>query len=479
MSEGAHAYHKGVDYKEHHGTEISLLFGQEMAYIIGSENKTIVGMESKLNIGAVADVGLATKVELEFGAEVKWVSGWHFVMAAHGGGVFDGAFAVSAGSADLTAFKTLKIFLSLLVAAQVIAAGVSAGLITTVMAPHKNASGDIEISGNSGFFALTTVNAQLLSLATLILTVALNSLLKKQAHITPISAMSINNQGYGFLGVSAAGTTVATTGSSGLALSPSSFTLSFDSSTRNFENSHHGHEAIGFKTDGSSVIKGDVNGVSVASNQFVVNTTGGAGGAAPAAPPAPTAELTLVPGGLSSLQSFNGTKTASAGLSTQPEETTLFVTDRVSGAGRLALGPNNVSIVSEVAPATATCALIFANGTATLGALNSSAKVTLTADEATLSYGTGKVTIRGTGISFANDALTILVPVAPFPDVATITKLAKGEAERVQTALTASTENKLKSLKTELEADVIEKIANVMREVDIKIGEASVKAGAS
>jgi hypothetical protein len=138
-----------------------------------------------------------------------------------------------------------------------------------------------------------------------------------------------------------------------------------------------------------------------------------------------------------------------------------------------------VSIVSEVAPATATCALIFANGTATLGALNSSAKVTLTADEATLSYGTGKVTIRGTGISFANDALTILVPVAPFPDVATITKLAKGEAERVQTALTASTENKLKSLKTELEADVIEKIANVMREVDIKIGEASVKAGAS
>jgi hypothetical protein len=137
-----------------------------------------------------------------------------------------------------------------------------------------------------------------------------------------------------------------------------------------------------------------------------------------------------------------------------------------------------VSIVSEVAPATATCALIFANGTATLEALNSSAMVTLSATEATLSYGESSVKIEATGVSLANGAITILSPTVPIPDVAKITQLAMAEAEKVQIALTASTENKLKSLKTELEADVKEKIASVIREVENKIEQVSVEAGA-
>lgn len=478
MSEGAHAYHTGVDYKEHHGTEINLLFGQEMSYVIGSENTTIIGMESKLNFGAIADVGLVTKVELEFGAEVQWVSGWHFVMAGHGGGVFDGAFAVSAGSANLTSFKALKVFLSLVVAAQVIAAGVSAGLITTVMAPHKNASGDIEISGNSGFFALTTVNAQLLSLATLILTIALNSLLKKQAHITPISAMSINKQGYGFLGVSAtiAGGAVSD-GSSGLALSPQSFTLSFDSSQRAFE--HQGHENVGFTTPGSSYIKGDSTGISVQSNSISIQAppdTPPAVAGQPPVPPTQACGLDFAAGVRANLYHRNATSNGSVNVT--PGNVAVTVADSVNGGGRLVLAPNSAQLQSSTAVG-ANAVLKLEGGTATLEGLNSSAQVELSATTARLAFGmSGGVVVSATGVDIASGGITVLLPTVPAPDVATITQLATQQAQAAATALKADAEAMIAALKANLEAGVKEKIAQVIRDVDTKIGQASVQAGA-
>jgi hypothetical protein len=315
--------------------------------------------------------------------------------------------------------------------------------------------------------------------------------------------MSINNQGYGFLGVSAAGTTVATTGSSGLALSPSSFTLSFDSSTRDFEDSHHGHEAIGFKTAGSSVIKGDENGVSVASNHFQVTTTGVA--AAPAK--APTAQVMLVPGGMATLTT--STEEASAGLQAQPNQTELFLMDNTSGGARVTLAPKSVKIYAQDKPAAANPAaanppgasslganppaanppvpavapsfssLILDDKTATLEMLSSSAKVSLSSTEATLSFGNNSVKIDKEGISLANGELTILSPKVPIPDETKIKQLAAEQASIATSRVAQFTRLRLSWFRSQLEQTLNDEIANVIREVETKIGKASVKEGAT
>lgn len=469
MSEGSHVYHTGVSYTEHHGTEISLVFGQEMNYIVGSENTTVIGMESRLNIGAIADVGLVTKVELEFGAEIQWVGGWHFVMAEHGGGVFDHVFSVTAGSTDLTAFKKLKFLLKAIVAAQVIAAAGFAIGVKTLWVPKIEHTDEVKIDGNSGFFAITTVNAQVLSLATVILTVALYWLLKKQSDLNPMSAMSINHQGYGFLGVSATQTGGAVAaGSSGLALSPQAFKLSFDGSQRAF-NRNHGHEIIGFNTDGASVITGDSNGVAVTSNKVNVTTT--TGGVSPS-----TATFFLTPGALTSLATRN--ISANAGLTTQPGEAFVYADESTSGGSKMTLKPNSVEIHSSTVAA-ANASLALANGTATLESLNSSAKVDLSNKGAILSFGAGnEVKVDSMGVSIASGAVTILSPTVPIPDVAQISTIAADQAKAAAVALQLETKKKLDELKESLEATVKEKIAGVIRTVETKIGEGSVQAGA-
>jgi hypothetical protein len=485
MSEGSHAYHTGVSYKEHHGTGISLLFGQEMTYVVGSEFRTIVGMESKLNIGAIADVGLVTKVVLEYGAEIQWVGGMHFVMAGHGGGIYDDVYSVSAGKTDVLAFKKTKVFLKLTVAAQVGVAAVSISSARTTwmhMMPEVQKDGELKIDGNSGFFALATVNGQLLSLATVILTVALYWLLKKQSNLIPMSTMSINHLGYGFLGVSATPTGGALgPGSCGLALSPDSFQLSFDGSQREF-NLNHGHGIIGFNSDGSSVIKGDSQGVSVTSNQFNVETKVAAPAAAPGAPPVPavappsTSGFSLIPGTLASL--WTSTATQSGNLTTNPSLAFLSVTDAVSGGSKVELKPNSVQIHSSTAGA-ANASLNLAGGTATLEGLNSSAKVELSNSSATLSFGAGSsIKIDATGVSIASGAITILSPTAPIPDVAKISEIAVSKAKAAAEALKLETKSMLDGLKQSLEEAVKEKIAGVIRTVEDKISTASAESGA-
>lgn len=482
MSEGSHAYHTGVSYTEHHGTGISLLFGQEMTYVVGSEFKVMVGMESKLNVGAIADVGLVTKVVLEYGAEIKWVGGLHFVIAGHGGGIYDDMYSVSAGKTDVLAFKKTKIFLKSIVATQV---GVAAMSIASARSTFLNMmpdakDGELKISGNSGFFALATVNGQLLTLATVILTVALNWLLKKQSNLIPMSTMSINHLGYGFLGVSAGIPGAVGTGSSGLSLSPQAFLLSFDASQRDF-NLNHGHGIIGFNSNGSSAIKGDSLGISVTSNRFNVETKVPVPAAAPGAPPVPvvapsTSGLSLMPGDLASLWTSNATQ--SGKLTTTPNLASLSVTDTAVGGSKVELKPNSVQISSSTAAA-ANASLNLANGNATLTALNSSAKVELSDTSATLSFGgSTSIKIDVTGVSIAKGTITILAPGAPIPDVAAISKIAATKVTAAAEASARDIQSKLADLKQSLEVTVKEKIAAVIRTVDDKITDAVAQAGA-
>ncbi len=470
MSAGSHAYTEGIEYHEHHGTEVRLLLGQEMTYVIGSENTAIVGMESRLNLGAIADVGLVTKVSVEFGAEVQWVDGWHFVMAAHGGGVFDGAFSATAGSDNPTAFTTLKIFLGLVVAGQAIAAGASAALIKTVYAPQKNTHGEIEIQGNSGFFASVTVNGQLLSLVTVILTIALNAIIKKQAHLTPISAVSINKMGYAFLGVSATmAAGIPATGSAGLALSPLSFKLSWDNTKRKFE--HQGHEVVGYENDGGTSIIGNHLGVQMDGKSINLQTNSDKAIVATNK----RAVLDLQPVlGYAKLYSKKGLTDSSE--ITLSDAGSFISASSAAASAMLSFEPNKVEI-STSAPV-ANTKLSMTGGTASLESLGSSAKVSVSATEAVLAFGNQQIRVGSSGVSIGNGEITILVPAVPLPNVASITAIANKAAQDKAKEVSQETQQKLKKLKADLEDAIIGEVATAMMTVDQKITEASAQAGA-
>lgn len=483
MSAGSHAYTEGIEYHEHHGTEVKLLFGQEMVYVIGSENKTIVGMESKLNFGAIADVGMVTKVELEFGAEIKWVGGWHFVMAAHGGGVFEGAFSATAGSDNPTEFKKLKLWLKAVVASQVLLAGTSAALIKTVFIPQKNAHGEIKVEGNSGFFASVTVNGQLLTLVTVILTLALNSIIKKQAHLTPNSVVSVNKMGYAFLGVSADPTAgITATGSAGLALSPLSFNLSWDNSQRHFE--HKTHSVVGYDTIGKSQIVGNANGVSISSTGFsLVTQHTAAPVAAGQATKASTssvgitatpsnAELDLLAAGTTAKSNLK----LGAGTFTLEESNT--ANTRTS---TLKASPNGLSLTSSLAGGS-TGFLKLKGADVVLEATSTTppgtGKVSLTPSSVVISQSpSNSITMDATGVKIAG-ALTIINPGTGIPDAAAIASIAaekaKVEAERIK----SDAEKELALVKSKLEETILREIATVAMTVDQKINEAMAKAGA-
>jgi hypothetical protein len=487
MSEGSHAYHRGVSYTEHHGTGISLLFGQEMVYVVGSEHKTIVGMESKLNVGAIADVGLVTKVELEFGAEIQWVGGAHFVMAGHGGGVFDEVYGVSAGKTDLTAFKKTKLFLKSIVCCQLGAAAVSiASARTTWMAmmPEVQKDGELKIDGNSGFFAVATVNGQILSLATVILSIALYWILNKQNHLTPISAMSINHLGYGFLGVSAtpAGGALAT-GSSGLALSPLSFNLSWDNSHRHFE--HKGHSVVGYDTIGKSQIVGNANGVSISSTGFslVTQHTAAPVAVGPATKASTSrvgitatpsnAELDLLAAGTTEKSNL----TLGAGTFTLEESNTAK-----TRTSTLKASSNGLSLTSSLAGGS-TGFLKLKGADVVLEATSTTppgtGKVSLTSTRVVISQGaSNSITMDASGVQIAG-ALTILNPGVGIPDAAAIASIAaetaKDEAERIK----SDAEQKLVLLKSELEQTIQGEIATAIMTVEQKINDASIRAGAT
>jgi len=471
MSEGKHAYHQGVAYEEHHGTEIKLLFGQEMVYIIGSEHKSIIGMESKINFGAIADVGLATQVKLEFGAEVQWHASWPLVLAAHGGGVFDGAFAVSAGSTKIGSFKSLKGWLMLVVVAQVLAAGGSAALVKTVLAPHTNADGEVSISGNSGFFWIATVNAQLLSLATVILTFVLSKLIEKQSNLDPLAAMSINKQSYGFLGVRSFSNTAGSAGSSGLALSPQAFTLSFDETQRDFD--RHGHEITAFKTEGSSSIKGDPTGITMKSKSVSIKTGEGAN----------KAELQLKPDSSSSLSHSTDTTSSSLILKTKESETAVL---EDKNKGTVSVAPEEVTIKlskNKAAPALAAnweaiCSLQMGADKVKLSFLESSANVSLSKESASLSLGAVSIEINSAGISIGGtDDIKILKPNVLVKDLPTILKLAKAEAASELETAKNNTKNELIALENALRTETANTFARSLRVAQAKVDHALLKLG--
>lgn len=471
MSAGSHAYSEGVEYHEHHGTEVKLLFGQEMACYVGSETKTIIGMESSVNLGAVADIGMVTKVELQFGAVMEWVKGWDFVMAEHGGGVFDAGFCATAGSDNPTAFKTLKTYLTLIVAAQALATAASVALIKTIFAPHKNSEGEIVIEGNSGFFASVTVGGQLLTLTTAILTIALNSIIKKQSSLTPISAVTIHKTGYAFLGVSATqAAAIPATGSAGLALSPQSFKLSWDRSQREFDD--QGHGVVGYKTDGETSIVGNDLGVQMDAKSIGLKTNSDKKNAATNR----MAVLELAPTlGYAKLQSKKGS-TASSEI-TLSDAGSFISASSATASAMLTFEPNTVEI-STSAPV-ANTKLSMSDGTASLESLSSSAKVSLSASEAVLSFGTNKVSIDTSGVTIANGSVTILSPTAPLPDVAAITEIANQAAKKKATEIGQETDRKLKELKADLEETVMGEVSTVLMKVDEKLRTVSTMKGAT
>lgn len=470
MSEGQLHYSEGVQYHEHHGWEVKVLGGQEMIYILGTENKQIIGGEAKCIVGAVADLGLATKVVFETTAEVMWVGGKHFVMAAHGGGIYDGAFSATAGFTNPIEFKQQKFFFKATVVAQALVTAASAVLIKTAFKPHEH-NKHIEINAtNAGFLSAVTVNAQLLSLAALVLLIVLGRLTKKQSHAIPLSAVTVTKQGYAFLGVSA--TPVAgcnNTGSAGLELNPLSFKLSWDDSQREF--STQGHHVSGYSGDGKSQIVGDSNGVAIDSNfiELATNTdkqdlaTNKKG----------ILRLDPVNGGIRLFSKQGLNKSSQLSLSDVGAHLTASDPDV---AATLSVEPNNVQITTSN-PA-ANTQLSMSGGTASLESLGSSAKVSLSNTEASLSFGNQKFRIGATGFSIGNNALAVLLPVAPLPNAAAIANAASQQAQAMVQMAKVEMQLKLNEARETLEKKISDEVAAAKMNVDQKVVDASAEEGA-
>jgi hypothetical protein len=465
FAEGVMSTSKGTHYSEHAGNKVEvLLFGTQMTYVLGSEGKATVGMETGFNIGTKSEVRMATNTTLEFGAQVQWFRGWNVEIAKEGGGTYEKAFAIKAGSVNPTAFFTLNLYLGLAIAAQAIAVGTSLALIKTVWVPKPDSKGEITYAGNPGFFAAVGVTNLFLGVITTLTTLALPKIIEKKYSITPKAAMSLNNSGFAFIGTNSL--PLPNQGSAGLALSPTNFNLSFGPTTRNFTQTDS--EITGFDGDATVEIKGNVTGLTIE---------------------APTIDLS---------SPLGQQTTARLNFLNTPNKQAELILSTAAGRGSVLLGDDLSVQVSSTAgtssskflaqPKKATIASLNAGvntgfleidgANVTLESVTAQAKVVLSAAEATLSFGGNDVKVNPMGVSIGGSALTILAPAPGIPDVAKITELATIQAKDVARHVAQEAALQLIAVKDQLNETIVEKIATVQRTIETKIDKISTKIGA-
>lgn len=464
FAEGVMSTSTGTHYSEHAGNKVEVLFGTQMEYIAGSEGKAIVGMETEFNIGTKSEVRMATNTTLEFGAQVQWFRGWNVEIAKEGGGTYEKAFAVKAGSVNPTAFFTLNLYLGLAIAAQAIAVGTSLALIKTVWVPKPDSEGEITYAGNPGFFLAVGVTNLFLGVITALTTLALPKIIEKKYSITPKAAMSLNDSGFAFIGTNAL--PLPNQGSAGLALSPTDFNLSFGPTSRTFEPSNS--EITSFDGDATVEIKGNVTGLTIE---------------------APTIQFR---------SPFNQSTTAQLNFSNTPNKQAELILSTAAGRGSVLLDDDLSVNVSSTAgtssskflaqPKKTTIASLNAGvntgfleiegANVTLESVTAKAKVVLSAAEATLSFGGNEVKVTPMGVSIGGSALTILAPTPGIPDVAKITELAAIQAKDAAKRVAQDVAEDLITIKNKLNHTIVKKIATVRRTIETKIDKLSTKIGA-
>ena len=465
FAEGVMTTSTGTYYSEHTGNKVDILFGTEMTYVAGSDGRANVGMETAFNIGAKSDVGMATNTSLEFGAQMQWFRGWNVEIAKEGGGTYEKAFAVKAGSVNPTAFTTLNIYLGLTIAAQAIAVATSLALIKTVWAPKPDSEGKITFAGNPGFFASVGITNLFLGTITALTTLALPKIIEKKYSITPKAVFSLNDNGFAFIGTNNP-LGLPGQGSAGLALSPTDFTLSFGPTTRTFIEPKS--EITHFDEKGTVEIKGNDTGLTIE---------------------APRVQL---------ISPFDQSTTAQLNFSNSPMKQAALRLSTTTGHGSVLLnGDLSVQLSSSkgtssskflAEPTKAIMASLNAGvntgfleidgAKVTLESVAAKAKVVLSAEEATLSFDKkNEVKVSRTGISIGGSALTILAPAPGIPDVTKITELAAKEAKNAAEAVAGEAAQKLIAVKDQLNKEIVAQINTVERTIETKIAQINTKIG--
>lgn len=459
----------GTSYSEHSGNKVDVLFGTEMTYVLGTDGRANVGMETAFNIGAKSDVGMATNTSLEFGAQVQWFRGWNVEIAKEGGGTYEKAFAVKAGSVNPTAFFTLNLYLGLAIAAQAIAVGASLALIKTVWVPKPDSKGEITFAGNPGFFAAVGVTNLFLGVITALTTLALPKIIEKRSSITPKAAMSLSNTGFAFIGTNLGPLTLdplGSNGSAGLALSPTNFNLSFGPKSRTFDPIDS--EITHFKEAGTVEIMGNHTGLTIE---------------------APTARLT----------SQNGQTVAQLNFSNVINKEAALSLKTAAGSGSVRLSsdlsvkvkskdkatnyfsefksePTKATITSQNGASTGSLTIEGAN--ITLQSAAATSNVVLSAAEATLAFSNNNVKVNAMGVDISHGAIQILSPTVPIPDAKAIAKVAAEHAKNEALIVAQESAEQLKAVKDQLNETIVEKIASVQRAINKKVDKVSITVGA-
>lgn len=470
FAEGVMSTSTGTHYSEHAGNKVEVLFGTQMEYIAGSEGKATVGMETEFNIGTKSEVRMATNTTLEFGAQVQWFRGWNVEIAKEGGGTYEKAFAVTAGSVSPIAFSRLNLYLGLAIGAQALAVGASLAYIKTVWVPRPDSKGEITFAGNPGFFLAVGVANLFLGVVTALTTLVLPKIIEKRYSITPKAAMSLNNSGFAFIGTNVPPLVPqpipGSNGSAGLALSPTDFNLSFGPTTRNFVPSNS--EITGFDGDATVEIIGNNTGLTIE---------------------APTIQFR---------SPFNQSTTAQLNFSNTPKKQAEFFLSTAAGRGSVLLDDDLSVNVSATAgessskflaqPKKATIAslnlgvntgfLEIEGANITLESVTAKAKVVLSATEATLSWGVNEVKVTPMGVSIGGSALTILAPAPGIPDVAKITELAAIQAQDAAKRVAQDVAENFITIKNDLNHKIAQEIATVQRTIETKIDKLSTQIGA-
>jgi hypothetical protein len=450
----------GVLYEEHRGTKAELMFGQALSFCAGSEMSIVAGMQSEITLGAENKIGFGVNSTFEAVAEVKYVVGLAIEIANEGGGSYEQAFTLTAGSTSVGAFKKLRILASVSVFAQ--AAAVSA-MLAVVKTNFVN-DGKLAPSGELGAEITLGIGQNIVGALMAVGTMVMNSVARKHLRIEPLSAMTVNHMSQAFIGVRGS---LERQGTGGLELTPNKFRLSAGAQNRKFDVS--GHEVVGYQTDANTMIEGTDNQIKIQAKWLQLKGTeangtvsffdkrihawvGGDAGK-------PKASLKL---GKVSLVAPSGGRAAEVdGLR--------FATDEgaaVSLSGTWARMSVNDGTMLEVAK----------GKHAKLSYANSGAQVLLTQTEASLSFGEQSVKVSSKGVDIAG-VITILAPKPGIPDAKAKVTVGAEMMAAIASNLKDQTEEIALENTSQIYNLLMTKIATVRREIETKISQATIKAG--
>lgn len=377
----------GTHYEEHVGEMISLVFGDRLGYVGSSQNNVVQAIDSAFQLAKANLTSLDTKTSLQQVDDIRYVKGMVIDVAQMGGGSYEQSFGVTAGSSDANVFSDLSTDITDNVFAKASKIATSLAAVRSVI---PNTVGDLhfEKDGELGVDKAAGFGADLVSIVDQITKTVLPKIISTYQQMNPYSALTITDKSDAFVGTRGGN---GKSGSVGMLMSPTGFTLSADASNRAFTKTNE--LVTGFSGDAAVSMQATTSDATLNVTASVINMT-----TAKSSSEKSTSSHTA---SQYSVETVNGQAKTSVNMSSS--NMTLEAAQS-SGSGSLSVQSSEVK--GSVGSSTN---MVLSNSSGTLEYASTSSKVVVSSSSAKLSFGSCNVTVDMAGVSINGSNLKVLM----------------------------------------------------------------------